>query len=105
MAFERNANHHEPVSGIDGMLCPVCGVVVKELPVLVHRVIGDDEERFRVCSTECRQNALRSHHLQMSLFGGNLRVWSRSRQAALDLIDRDNGDGAKKRKKKPERGH
>lgn len=88
------ANNHEPVTGIDGVLCPVCGEVVKELPVLVQRTVGDGEERFRVCSAGCREDALRSRHLQMNLFARDLTVWSRSRQAALDLPDRDDGDGS-----------
>lgn len=92
MRPERNDHEQQPVSGIDGVLCPVCGQVVADLPVLVHRVIGDDEERFRVCSTGCRENALRAKHVQTSLFGRDLRVWNQSTQAALDLPNRDDGD-------------
>ena len=94
MTPERHTtNHREPVTGIDGVLCPVCGEVVKELPVLVQRTVGDGEERFCVCSTGCREDALRSRHLQMNLFARDLKVWSRNRQATLDLPGRDDGDG------------
>lgn len=95
MASEGRDNHHDeearPVSGLDGVLCPVCGEVVKSLPILVHRIIGDGEERFRVCSLACKQTALRSRYLQTNLFGRDLRAWSRSRQGALPISDRKDG--------------
>jgi len=92
MSSESHEHQHDPasespVSGLDGMLCPVCGEVVDALPVLVHRVLGDSEERFQVCSVSCREIALRSPYLQTSLFGRDLRVWSKSAQAELPLSD------------------
>jgi hypothetical protein len=78
-------NQHEPVAGLDGVLCPICGEVVKALPVIVHRVKDDAEERFYVCSSDCRQTALQSPFLQTNMFLRDLRVWKRSFQSELGI--------------------
>ena len=91
MLHEANGNKRELISGIDGVLCPVCGEVVKELPVRVHRVLADKREQFWVCSPACKETALRSPYLQTNLFERDYRIWSRSVQMTLDIPDRRNG--------------
>ena len=65
----------------------MCGEVVKSLPLLLHRIVGDDEERFRACSAACWEAALRSPYVQTDPFGRDLRLWTRSVQVALELTE------------------
>jgi len=77
MAEERRP---EPESGLDGILCPICGQVVERLPISIRRVVNGYAERLHVCSPACRAAALRSPHVQMSLFGSDPDVWTKSVQ-------------------------
>jgi hypothetical protein len=84
----------ERESGLNGVLCPVCGCIVESLPVRLHRFRGDYEEYLWVCSDECRIHADQSPYVQTNLFGRDLRIWSRSVQGELPLPEGRNGDGS-----------
>lgn len=75
----------QAVSGLDGLLCPVCGEISHTLPVRVHRVRADAEECYFVCSEECKDAAHASPHLQTNLFGRDARVWRESVQGELGI--------------------
>jgi len=82
--------HVHPESGIDGLLCPICGQVVESLPFFVYRIVGEYEEELHVCSAACRDLALKSPYVQTSLFARDVRVWTRSVQGELPF-NRRNG--------------
>ncbi len=82
---ERNGLARPPIAGLDGLLCPVCGVIADSLPVKVQRVVQGTEECLFVCSLDCRQIALESPFLQINMFSRDMRVWERSVQSELDI--------------------
>lgn len=82
-------------SGVDGLTCPMCGSVADSLDVKVRRRVDGFEERFNVCSLECADQAQSSPFVQMSLFGGDTGVWSRSIQAELDLNETQSPDDSR----------
>ncbi|MDP6125356.1 MAG: hypothetical protein QGH20_06355 [Candidatus Latescibacteria bacterium] len=96
--MENKSDQIEPaVASAEGdggeFLCPVCGSKASTLPLLVQRIVDDSEERFRVCSRECQSAARTAPHLQSSLFGRDIRLWSQSVQGELPLFG---GDPARK---------